>query len=190
MIIDAADQRGHLPSVSESAESLAALIAATQHGDPDALGQLYGRYADLAYGAAYRILASTSDAEDVLQDVFVGLPEALRNYDERGRFDSWLKRVAIRAALMRVRSANRRREESIDAVTHEIRSGERDLVDRVAMRDTIRSLPDHLRVVFMLKEVEGYSHVEIAELIGIKPNASAARLFRAWKLLRNAARKS
>jgi RNA polymerase sigma-70 factor (ECF subfamily) len=179
-----------LPILSRNPESEVALIAATQRGDPNALGQLYDRYADLVYGAAYRVLASTSDAEDILQDVFVGLPEALRTYDERGRFDSWLKRVVIRAALMHVRSASRRREEPIDAVTHEMTSEDSDVADRIHMRDAIRSLPDHLRVVFMLKEVEGYSHAEIAELIGITPNASAARLFRAWKLLRGAARKT
>ena len=85
---------------------------------------------------------------------------------------------------MRARAAGRRREDPIDAAHTLGRSEEHIAVGRLAIRDAIASLPDHLRVVFMLKEVEGYGHAEIASLVGITANASAARLFRAWEIIR------
>jgi RNA polymerase sigma-70 factor (ECF subfamily) len=173
-------------------DGLSGLLTSAAHGNTESLGILYTRYADLVYACALRCLASQPDAEDVLQDVFVGLPEALHNYGERGTFESWLRRVAIRTALMKLRSRERRRERAIDfsdlppVAPHP----DADIIDRVAARRAILQLPDTLRPVFILKEVEGYSHREIAELLGISPGASAVRLNRAWELLLQSTRKA
>ena len=167
----------------ERMDTDAALIAAVRAGDSIALGRLYSRYAPLVYGAAYRCLGSAADAEDVLQDTFVGLPEALQGYREAGRFEPWLKRVAIRAALMKHRARGRRREEPLD-VADGSAIADTPIVDRLTAAQAVESLPDDLRIVFMLKEVEGYAHSEIAGLLGISPGASAVRLFRAWRLIR------
>src|SRR6266545_263433 len=91
------------------------LVAAVRAGNSDALGRLYEQHADAVFVLALRMTASEADAEDVLQDVFVGLPEALRLYEERGTFGAWLKRVTARTALMRLRSQRRLREESLEA---------------------------------------------------------------------------
>jgi RNA polymerase sigma-70 factor (ECF subfamily) len=158
------------------------LVAAVRAGNSDALGRLYEQHADAVFALALRMTASEPDAEDVLQDVFVGLPEALRLYEERGTFGAWLKRVTARTALMRLRSQRRLREESLDAAG--ALAGESlPITDALTARAAIARLPDALRVVFVLKEVEGYSHTEIAALLGITPGASAARLFRAWHAL-------
>jgi RNA polymerase sigma-70 factor (ECF subfamily) len=162
----------------------AALIAAVRSGDAGALGQMYERYADLVYGVAYRVTGGHADAEDVLQDVFVGLPEALRGYEERGSFAAWLKRVTARTALMVLRSQRRLRESDISDAHEVAETAPRvDIEDRLTAANAIARLPDALRVVFMLKEVEGYSHAEIAELLDISASASAVRLFRAWQQL-------
>ena len=178
------------PFGKQSASALAAaqlevatLVAAVRGGNGDALGQLYERTAGAVYASAYRILGSEHDAEDVLQDVFLGLPDALRGYEEQGKFESWIKRVAVRTALMRMRAQQRLREDALDVAVDAAVAPSGGTVDRIAARDAIARLPDSLRVVFMLKEVEGYSHAEIADMLGIKPGASAARLFRAWELL-------
>jgi RNA polymerase sigma-70 factor, ECF subfamily len=163
-----------------------ALVAAARGGSTQALGELFARHGRAVHAAAYRLTGSVQDAEDVLQDVFVMLPDALQNYDERGRFGVWLKRVAALTALMRVRGRSRRREAALpdwDALPS--REGP-DVVDRLAARRALETLPDGLRTVWVLKEVEGYSHAEIGEMLGITSGNSAARLFRAWKLLRAA----
>ncbi len=135
------------------------------------------------FTAALRLLGSRADAEDVLQDVFLGLPDALARYEERGAFGAWIRRVAVRAALMTLRRRARRVHEplaSADAVAAAPPEPERS----IAARRAIAALPDALRVVFVLRELEGYAHAEIAELLGITRTASALRLHRAWKLVR------
>jgi RNA polymerase sigma-70 factor, ECF subfamily len=160
-----------------------ALLDAVRQGSNEALGQLYTRHATDVFSVAYRLTGSRQDAEDVLQDVFVGLPRALRSYEDEGRFGAWLGRVAARTALMRLRSRGARREEVLDAAGAAAARGEADPVDRIAAERALRGLPDGLRAVFVLKEIEGYSHAEIGALLGITAENSAVRLSRAWKLL-------
>ncbi len=158
-------------------------LAAVRRGDTAALGRVYASHSQLVFRVAYRLLADADAAEDVLQDVFVGLPHALREYREQGSFDAWLKRVAVRTALMKRRAEERRRQDALGNDTLAGPEGSVDATDRLAIRDASDALPHDLRVVFILKEVEGYSHAEIGQLIGIKSGASAARLFRAWQAL-------
>lgn len=169
-------------------ESDAQLVQRVRGGSLSALGELYERHGDLVYRAAYALLGRSADAEDVLQDVFVGLPLRLDRYDERGNFGAWLRAVAVRAALM----VRRRRERSVPWSQHlhaAIPSGmsncsDTDPTSRIAVQRALAGLPEALRVVFVLREVEGYSHREIGALLGISATASGIRLHRAWKQLR------
>src|SRR2546428_6884289 len=89
-------------------------IDGARRGDPEALASLYRSHGAVLWRLAYRLTGTRQDAEDVVHDVCVGLPEALRRYEERGSFAGWLKRVTARVALMRLRARRRRREEAID----------------------------------------------------------------------------
>ena len=160
-----------------------ALLAAVRQGSTDALGELYTRHGGDVFSLAFRLTGSREDAEDVLQDVFVGLPRALKAYDEQGRFGAWLGRVAARVALSRLRRRGALREEAIESAGDPAARREADPVDRIAAQRALQRLPDSLRAVFVLKEVEGYSHAEIGGLLGITAENSAVRLSRAWKLL-------
>lgn len=169
---------------SESApdRSDASLVAALRAGDEGALADLYRRYAEGLLAVAYRITGSRDDAEDVVHDVFVGLERALRSYDERGRLLAWLRRVTARTALMQARS-RRRREARHDAVAEREEAPPDPVEDRLAVRDALEEMSAKLRVVFVLKEIEGFSHGEIAEMLGISEGASSMRLSRAWTFL-------
>jgi RNA polymerase sigma-70 factor, ECF subfamily len=161
----------------------ASLIAEARAGSPDALSALYLEHGAALFRLAYRLVGAREDAEDVVHDVFVGLPEALRRYEERGRFAAWLKRVTARVALMRLRSSKRRREVTLDdaaAQAEPTKASERD-----GLETAMNTLPDHLRAVLVLKEIEGYGHAEIALLLGISEGASRVRLTRALERLRN-----
>jgi RNA polymerase sigma-70 factor, ECF subfamily len=163
------------------------LLEQARNGSTDALGELYRRHAQVVHAVAWRLLESRHDAEDVLQDVFVGLPRALRSYREQDRFEAWLKRLAVRMALARLRTRRRKREDSLevaaDASVHAAHAVPHP-VDRIAAQRAIARLPEPLRSVFILREVEGYSHGEIAELLSITAGSSATRLSRAWTMLR------
>ena len=161
-----------------------ALMAAVAEGSTNALGVLYERYGEAAYRTAYRITGSTADAEDVVHDVFVGLRRAARSYEERGALGGWLKTIVVRTALMRVRQGASRERARLDYVSVDWVPEPTDPVDLLALRAAVRTLPAKLRAVFMLKEVEGYEHSEIAELLGISSVAARVRLHRSWKHLR------
>lgn len=162
----------------------AELVERTIAGSADALAALYERHAAGVYRLACGLLRSPAEAEDVVQDVFLGLPRALRSYAGRGSLAAWIGRVTARTALMRLRAHKRRREDALPPVD-ELPMPRDAPVDRIALQRAIASLPDGLRVVFVLKVVEGYSHDEIASLVGITPEASKTRLFRARKQLQD-----
>ena len=89
-------------------------LAALRAGQPDAIALCYEAHASGLLALAYRLTGSRDDAEDIVHDVFVGLPQALRNYEERGQFGAWLKRITARTALMQQRRARNRRETPTD----------------------------------------------------------------------------
>ena len=160
----------------------AELVARTAMGDRDALGALYDRYAGSLTSLATRLLVMRADAEDVVQDLFVGLPEALGSYRDTGRLEAWLRRVVVNLALKRMRSERRRREDSLDRVPH--LEPATSPSDATVVRRAVDALPHSLRSVVILKVVEGYSHAEIGEMLGISRGASEVRLTRALEKLR------
>lgn len=181
--MDAAPSPLHgTPIAASSLLSDEALVARLQSGDMEALDLLFGRYASSLLGLSCRITGSLPDAEDVVQDVFVGLPIAIRSYAESGQFEAWLRRVTVRTALMRLRRDVRRREVSLDL--REPVDPSSTMFSRMALEDAISSLPTPLRVVFVLKEVGHYSHSEIAATLGIRRGTSEVRLYRAIRFLR------
>ncbi len=150
------------------------------------LRELYDHHAKDLYRLAYRLTGTRADAEDVVQDVFVGLPEALRSYQERGREGPWLRRVTVRVALARIRGGTRKREVPLEAGAEpSVRAAADAVVDRLALYAALDRLPEPLRMVLVLKELEGYSHAEIAELLGIREGTSQVRLHRAHDKLRH-----
>ena len=165
------------------------LIRSAEQGESSALGELYDRHAASLFRVAYGLTGSREDAEDVVHDVFLGLPEALRRYEDRGNFTAWITRVAVRVVLMKARTTRRRGELALDETT-EPRAPER-TDDRAEYRDIERvivTLPESLRTVFVLREIEGYSYDEIAQLIGVRAGTARVRFARALQLLRQTLR--
>jgi RNA polymerase sigma-70 factor (ECF subfamily) len=164
----------------------AALVEGARAGQREAVGELYNLYGDTVYRVALRLLNSAADAEDVVQDVFVGIGRSLLSFEGRGSLEGWIKRVTSRTALMRLRRQRSRNEISLDAgLPAWSASAGSSPVDRLTLEKALGQLPDSLRVVFVLKEVEGYSHQEIGEMLGIRPGTSKIRLHRARKELQN-----
>lgn len=168
------------------------LLERVRDGDADALTVVYERHADALRNALRTLLGSDDDVEDVVQDVFVALPEALAHYTETEHFDGWLRRVALRLGLNRLRSRARKREDALEdslpsfrGIANDDPSGAERLLDRLALERAIAKLPDSLRTVFVLREIEGYSHAEIAQLLGVTRAASEIRLVRAMRRLQS-----
>lgn len=170
-----------LPDHDHEAEWLPGL----KTGDPVALERCYRLHADHLLRLAYRLTGHAQDAEDVVQDVFVGLTHALRHYDESGTFGGWLRRVTARMALMHARRVRDRREAIEDVESLQVSAPTPpSLNDSVAVERSLAVLSPSLSSVFVLKVMEGYSHLEIAALLGISVSASEVRLHRAIRRLR------
>ena len=172
-------ERTTTPALTE-----AELIAAARDGSAGALGTLYDQYAQKLLAVAYRLLQSREDAEDVVHDVFVGLPELLRKYEERGTFGPWLRRVAARVALARLRDAEQRRTDPLDEPARQVHAASRDPHGTISLETAMRKLSPSLRAALVLKEIEGFSHAEVAKLLDISVGASEVRLHRAIRALR------
>jgi len=167
------------PPESDPADP-ARLLDAARGGDRDALAELFARYAPRVQRIAFRLTRSADDADDVLQEVFVHLPEAAAGFQGRGSFESWIGAVAARRALSLLR---KRRRLADGEIADSIASALDDHELRVDLAAALERLPASLRAVLVLRE-EGYGHGEIAALLGISRSASEVRLFRARERLR------
>jgi RNA polymerase sigma-70 factor (ECF subfamily) len=165
------------------------LVSQVAAGSSDALAELYRLHAAPLFRLARRVTSSVEDAEDVVHDLFVGLPESIHKYHERGSLQGWLKRVVVRLALMRLRTTRRRREVVLEEEVS-TPSTAQTMDDGVSwdVQRAMESLPDDLRAVLVLRQAEQFTHREIAGLLGITPGASRVRLSRAVKLLKTALR--
>lgn len=161
-----------------------ALVEGARAGEPEAIADLYEMFGATVYRVALRLMNSAADAEDVVQDVFIGLGRSLLRFDGRGSLEGWIKRVTSRTALMRLRRQRSRKEISLDAgLPAWTATTPSSPADRLTLERALAELPDALRVVFVLKEIEDYSHQEIGEMLGIRPGTSKTRLYRARKEL-------
>lgn len=160
------------------------LIDRVRAGDPHALGQLYDEFAPRLLRVARQLLGSREDAEDAVHDMFLGLPEALRRYEERGALQAWLTTRTVRVALMRLRSVKRRREDALIDTDHVAPRAHGDLGVASELERAIAMLPDTLRAVFVLRQIEGFTHPEIATVLGISEGNSRVRHTRALEQLR------
>lgn len=158
------------------------LVAGLRRGNAAAITALYEAQGGALLHLATRLTGSTPDAEDLLHDLFVGLPELLGRYHHRDRLDAWLRGVMVRLALGRMRLAQRREITASAQIDTEASSG--DPWTAMDLEAAIAALPDSLRAVFVLRQVEGYRHEEIANLLDITSGASRVRHLRALRQLR------
>ena len=160
------------------------LIARIRRGDPAALTAIYRAYGGELLALARRLTGSEADAEDVLHDLIVGLPDAVRTYEERGKLRAWLKQLVVRRSLMRLRAARRRRETDLDELGQLAARAVPAADASDAIEIALRELTPAVRAVVVLRFIDGFSHREIAETLGISINTSEARLSRGIVALR------
>ena len=163
----------------------AALLARARAADEEALAILFDRYGEPVYRTALRITGIYADAEDIVQDVFVGLPEALVTYEGQASFVRWVQSIATRAALMVVRRRKRRGEVQGERILRAQPAPAGPVTeDSLTIECALARLTEAERLVVVLTQIEGYSHDEVAAMLGITNAASKSRLSRGLKRLR------
>ena len=163
------------------------LVARAQAGDQTAFRDLYRQHAGRVYALCLRLTGDGRDAEERTQDVFVRLWDKLGSFRGDSAFSSWLHRLAVNVVLNERRTTSRREQRVMPAEDPDTVVGAQHAAPLhlgIDLERAIAELPDGAREVFVLYDIEGYAHGEIAQLVGIAEGTSKAQLFRARRLLR------
>jgi RNA polymerase sigma-70 factor, ECF subfamily len=177
------------------------LIARLRAGEETAFEQLVRSTSGRLLAAARRLLRNEEDARDAVQSAFIRAFQSLSRFREESRLSTWLHRILVNEALMRLRSRARGEEESIDGLLPTfVADGHqtRDTVDWSETADkaleraetaalinrAIDQLPESYRTVLVMRDLEELSSAEVAEMLGVSTNVIKVRLHRARQALR------
>ena len=188
---------GDAPQALEEAE----LVGRLRAGDDDAYATLVKQQAGRMLAVARRMLGSEEDAQDVVQEAFLSAFKAIDRFEGTSRLSTWLHRIVVNAALMKIRSSKRRPETPIEellptfledghltVMPAEWKKTAQDVLEsketRAMVRGFIDELPELYRNVLLLRDIEGLDTKETADLLEVSPNAVKIRLHRARLALR------
>jgi RNA polymerase sigma-70 factor, ECF subfamily len=175
--------QGGVPTAGEASE--AADIALAASGDSRAYERIYRRHVARIHSLVRRMVGGEADADEVTQDVFVRAWDRLGTYRGEAAFSTWLHRLAVNVVLNWRKSAARTRHRFDDGASVDVVPTRRDAAaERMDLEDAIAMLPPGARQVFVLHDVEGYQHAEIAGLLSVTEGTTKAQLHRARMLLR------
>ena len=176
------------------------LIAALREGDEWAFETMVRLYGGRLLAVARRLTRNEDDAQDVLQSAYLSAFRALKEFEGTCQLSTWLYRIVVNTALMKLRSRRRKPEESIETLLpafledghhaeqfSEWSTPADQLIEREETRVTVRScidqLPDNYRLVLMLRDIEERPTQEVADLLGLTTTAVKVRLHRARQAL-------
>jgi RNA polymerase sigma factor (sigma-70 family) len=162
------------------------LIEGCQKRDRRAQKELYEKYSRLMMGICFRYLGDKETAGDVMQDGFVTVFSAIDSFKGIGSFEGWMKKIFINRAIEELRKNDvLRNAVDLDDVNETASPDESTLsgISAKELLDLISGLPPGFRSIFNLFAVEGYSHKEIAEMLGISESTSRSQFLRARHLL-------
>jgi RNA polymerase sigma-70 factor (ECF subfamily) len=169
-------------------QSDAELAVRAQAGDREAFGTLVSRYAGPARRMARVVLNDPDDADDAAQDGFLAALRHIGRYDATRPFGPWLLRIVANAAADRRRRLKVRRTEELSPQVASRTATPAEVTDRRALRqafaDALEALPERQRVAVVMFDVEGYSHGEIAAVLGIPEGTVRSDVFHARRALR------
>lgn len=190
------------PHTQDSSEADAIRLA--QQGDGAAFERLYELHRGRVYALCLRMTNNATDAQDLTQDAFLQAFRKIHTFRGESGFSTWLHRLTVNVVLMRFRrkslvdgSVEEMSERNDDDGKPRLEFGERDLrlggvIDRLSLQRALEQMPPGYKLIFLLHDVEGYEHQEIARLIGCSVGNSKSQLHKARlrlrKLLRDAPR--
>lgn len=175
-------------------------IERAQQGDSYGFRVLVNRYGRSVFGVAFRMVGNEQDAEDVVQETFLRAFKQLHRYDGRASFRPWLYRIATNLSLDLIRSRKVRKEQSVSGTDDEGESpisrlaAEEPSPERLtrsaeiagSVQSALELLTDMERSAFVLRHYEDYDIDQIADVLGVRPNAAKQSVYRAVEKLRRA----
>ena len=186
-------------NLAPKATSETQLIARAQRGDEEAFAALFEMHKRRVYSLCLRMTGDATEAEDLAQDAFLQLFRKIATFRGESAFSTWLHRLVVNVVLMHLRKKGLQQvplEEmdnaQEDAVKREYGDDDRRLlgsIDRLVLARAIEQLPPGYRSVFVLHDVEGYEHNEIAQIMDCSVGNSKSQLHKARLKLREALRR-
>lgn len=164
--------------------SLNQLIENCKINDTKAQGELYKLYASKLFSLCLKYSRNYAEAEDNLQDAFLTIFDKIKQYENKGSFEGWIKRIVINTALQRYRI-----EKVLNIVNEDISENieiemDDDDISLKYLLQIIQELPDRYRLVFNLYVMDGYSHKDISEMLDVTIGTSKSNLARARQILK------
>jgi RNA polymerase sigma-70 factor (ECF subfamily) len=185
-----ADRRQHKSDGLSEAEA----IERAKQGDAEAFEALYNLHKRRVYSLCLRMTANTAEAEDLTQEAFLQLFRKIGTFRGESAFSTWLHRMAVNVVLMHLRkkglpvvSLEETTEGEEDAPKKDFGAEDVNLagsIDRLRLQNAVERLPPGYRAIFVLHDVEGYEHNEIADLVGCSIGNSKSQLHKARMKLR------
>ena len=171
-------------------------IERAKQGDAIAFQELYDRHKRRVYSLCLRMTANTAEAEDLTQEAFLQLYRKIATFRGESAFSTWLHRLSVNVVLMHLRKKSLpvvSLEESTQAGEEDTPKkdfGAEDLalagsIDRLQLRKAVDDLPPGYRTIFVLHDIEGYEHNEIAAIVGCSIGNSKSQLHKARMKLRD-----
>ncbi|MBZ5561260.1 MAG: RNA polymerase sigma factor [Acidobacteriia bacterium] len=183
-------QKGAPPKAASETQ----LIARAQQGDEEAFSALFEAHKRRVYSLCLRMTGNTAEAEDLAQEAFLQLFRKISTFRGESAFSTWLHRLSVNVVLMHLRkkglqqvSLDEMDTSQEEPVKRDYRDDDRRLlgsVDRISLTRAIAELPPGYRAVFILHDVEGYEHNEIAEIMKCSVGNSKSQLHKARMKLR------
>ena len=166
------------------------LIKRSRQGDTQAMEAIYERYKQPIYNLAYRYTYNVAVAEDLLQDIFLKIFTHLNDLQQEETFVAWLYRIAINTCYSYLRSMKGRLKKtiSLNELEGKIDNQASDAASKTLkkpLNDAIKSLPPRLKSIFLLHDVQGFKHWEIARMLGCSMGTSKSQLFKARMKIRH-----
>jgi RNA polymerase sigma-70 factor (ECF subfamily) len=180
-----ASESSRVGSAMSESERIDDAVRRARQGDVAAFEIVYRAHAPRIYALCRRMTGDDTQARDLVQDVFVRAWERLTTFREQSAFATWLHRLGVNVVLEQLRS--RKRDDTRHTDAGEWIAGPGSVGDRLDARmdldAALARLPTGARTVFLLHDIEGYSHDEIAQMTGIAPGTARAQLWRARRAL-------
>lgn len=160
-------------------------MALAASGDAQAFERLYRHHVPRVHSLVRRMVAGQGDADEVTQDVFVRAWQRLGSFRGEAAFGTWLHRLAVNVVLNWQKGETRGRKRFDDGIDVDVRPARRETPEHAMdLEDAIAALPPGARQIFVLHDVEGFRHEEIAAQLGVTSGTTKAQLHRARMLLR------
>jgi RNA polymerase sigma-70 factor, ECF subfamily len=167
------------------------LAKAAAAGDGSAFEELYRRHYRRVYALTLRMMGNPTEAEDMTQEVFLQLFNKIGMFRGESQFTTWLHRMTVNQVLMHFRKKSTRSElltdegeTPVQIVKGTENPGAMPVIDRISLERALGQLPTGYRTVFVLHDIEGYEHYEIADMLGIAEGTSKSQLHKARLKLR------